>query len=353
MVSSFWRGKRVLVTGHSGFKGSWLCLWLASLGAEPIGFSDGPPTDPALFELSGMQTQMRSIAGDVRDAGALSRVVERERPEVVFHMAAQALVRRSQASPALTYEVNAMGTVNVLEAVRRTDDVRVFVNVTSDKCYENREWVWGYREHEPLGGRDPYSSSKACGELITAAYRATFAERGRPGIASARAGNVIGGGDFAEDRLIPDLLRGLSRGSVVSIRSPEAVRPWQHVLSPLSGYLLLAERLWNDPSLADAWNFGPADDDAKSVRHVVERVAALWDEGLQWEVEQPPSKEAHHLKLDSSKARALLGWTPRWDLDRALEETVEWYRTFEAGQPVQPMMLSQLKEYSAYRADGR
>jgi CDP-glucose 4,6-dehydratase len=312
LVSSFWQGKRVLVTGHSGFKGSWLCLWLVSLGAEPVGFSDGSPTDPALFDLSGMRPQMRSIEGDVRDAEAVLQVVECERPDVIFHMAAQSLVRRSLASPALTYQVNAMGTVNVLEAVRRTSDVRVFVNVTTDKCYENREWVWGYREHEPLGGRDPYSSSKACAELITSAYRASFADGDRPGIASARAGNVIGGGDFAEDRLIPDLMRGASERRVSAVRNPGAVRPWQHVLSPLSGYLLLAERLWGDLSLADGWNFGPADGDARTVQYVVERVAELWGEGLRWDVEQAPQpEETHYLKLDSSKARTLLGWVPR------------------------------------------
>jgi CDP-glucose 4,6-dehydratase len=348
LVSSFWCGKRVLVTGHSGFKGSWLCLWLASLGAEPVGFSEGSPTDPALFDLSGMRTQMRSVAGDIREPEAVLRVVERERPEVVFHLAAQSLVRRSLASPVLTYEVNTMGTVNVLEAVRRTGDVRVFVNVTTDKCYENREWVWGYREHEPLGGRDPYSSSKACAELITSAYRASFADGDRPRIASARAGNVIGGGDFAEDRLIPDLMRGASRGQVVAVRNLGAMRPWQHVLSPLSGYLLLAERLWGDISLAGGWNFGPSDGDARTVRYIVERVAELWGEGLRWEVEQAPQpEEAHYLRLDSSKARTLLGWAPGWDLERALERTVEWYRAFEAGEPLQPLMLAQLEEWTS------
>jgi len=354
LVSSFWQGKRVLVTGHSGFKGSWLCLWLVSLGAEPVGFSDGSPTDPALFDLSGMRPQMRSIEGDVRDAEAVLQVVECERPDVIFHMAAQSLVRRSLASPALTYQVNAMGTVNVLEAVRRTSDVRVFVNVTTDKCYENREWVWGYREHEPLGGRDPYSSSKACAELITSAYRASFADGDRPGIASARAGNVIGGGDFAEDRLIPDLMRGASERRVSAVRNPGAVRPWQHVLSPLSGYLLLAERLWGDLSLADGWNFGPADGDARTVQYVVERVAELWGEGLRWDVEQAPQpEETHYLKLDSSKARTLLGWVPRWDLERALERTVEWYRAFEAGAPLQPLMLAQLEDFAVAEADRR
>jgi CDP-glucose 4,6-dehydratase len=351
LVSSFWRGKRVLVTGHSGFKGSWLCLWLASLGAEPVGFSDGSATDPALFDLSGMRTQMRSIAGDVRDPEAVLRVVEREQPEVVFHLAAQALVRRSLASPVLTYEVNAMGTVNVLEAVRRTGDVRVFVNVTTDKCYENRESVWGYREHDPLGGRDPYSASKACAELITSAYRASFADGEGPGIASARAGNVIGGGDFGEDRLIPDLMRGASRGRVSAVRNPGAVRPWQHVLSPLSGYLLLAERLWGDLSLAEGWNFGPSDGDARTVQYVVERVAELWGEGLRWEVGQAPQpEETHYLRLDSSKARTLLGWAPRWDLEEALERTVEWYRAFEAGEPLQPLMLAQLEEWTSARS---
>ena len=352
MSSSFWRGKRVLVTGHSGFKGSWLCLWLASLGAEPVGFSAGVPTQPALFELSGMDSQMHSIEGDIRDADAVLEVVERKRPEIVFHLAAQSLVRRSLASPSLTYEVNAMGTVNVLEAVRRSGEVRVVVNVTTDKCYENREWIWGYREHEPLGGRDPYSSSKACAELITSAYRASFADGGRPGIASARAGNVIGGGDFGEDRLIPDLMRGVGQRRVSAVRNPGAVRPWQHVLSPLSGYLLLAQRLWDDSSLAEGWNFGPSDADARTVRYIVERVAALWGEELRWEVEEAPQpEETHYLRLDSSKARTLLGWLPRWDLEDALERTVEWYRAFQAGEPLQPLMLSQLKEFAVGEGD--
>ena len=343
----------MLVTGHSGFKGSWLCLWLASLGAEPIGFSNGPPSDPSLSDLSGMRAQMHSIEGDIRDGDAVLRAVEQEQPEVVFHMAAQALVRRSLVSPALTYEVNAMGTVNVLEAVRRTGDVRVFVNVTTDKVYENREWVWGYREHEPLQGRDPYSSSKACAELITVAYRASFVDGDGPGIASVRAGNVIGGGDFAEDRLIPDLMRGAIERRLSAVRNPAAVRPWQHVLNPLSGYLLLAERLWGDLSFADGWNFGPADGDARAVQHVVERLADLWGEGLRWEIEQTPQpEESHYLKLDSSKARTLLGWAPRWDLERALERTVEWYRAFEAGEPLRPLMLAQLEEFAAAQGDG-
>lgn len=348
MVTSFWCGKRVLVTGHSGFKGSWLCLWLASLGAEPVGFAEGVPTDPSLFELSGMHSRMRTIEGDIRDAGAVFEVVERERPEVVFHLAAQSLVRRSLTSPALTYEVNAMGTVNLLEAVRRVGDVRVVVNVTTDKCYENREWVWGYREHEPLGGRDPYSASKACAELITAAYRASFVDGNGPGVASARAGNVIGGGDFAQDRLIPDLMRGVRDGRVSAIRNPGAVRPWQHVLSPLSGYLVLAERLWTDRSLAEAWNFGPADADARTVGQVVERVGALWGQGMRWEVDQAAQpEESRYLKVDSSKARTVLGWAPRWDLERSLARTLDWYRAYEAGEALQPLMLAQLEEFAA------
>jgi len=238
--------------------------------------------------------------------------------------------------------------------VRRTSDFRVFVNVTTEKCYENREWVWGYREHEPLGGRDPYSASKACAELITSAYRASFADGDRPGIASARAGNAIGGGDFAEDRLIPDLVRGASQRRVSPVRNPEAVRPWQHVLSPLSGYLLLAERLWDDLSLAQGWNFGPSDGNARTVGYIVERVAALWGEDLRWEVERSSQpQESHYLRLDSSKARSLLGWAPRWDLERTLERTVEWYRAFEAAEPLQPLMLAQLEEFAVAEGDRR
>ncbi|HVR06104.1 MAG TPA: CDP-glucose 4,6-dehydratase, partial [Solirubrobacteraceae bacterium] len=314
---AFWRGRRVLVTGHTGFKGSWLALWLQLLGARVSGFSLGVPTRPSLYELARVGEQMHGIAGDVRDFDALRAALRSTQPEIVIHMAAQSLVRRSFAQPRETYEVNVMGTVNLLEAVRLQGDTRVVLNVTSDKCYENREWEWGYREHEPLGGRDPYSSSKGCSELVTGAYRESFfAHDGAARVASARAGNVIGGGDWSEDRLVADIMRGALAGRPVTVRNPRSVRPWQHVLNPLSGYLELVQALWSSAAYAGAWNLGPEDHDAQPVAAIVEQIASLWPE-LCWSVEGQSERtehEARYLKLDSSRARALLGWHPRWSL---------------------------------------
>jgi CDP-glucose 4,6-dehydratase len=337
----------VLVTGLTGFKGSWLALWLAELGADVVGFSRGVPTQRALFEDARVGEVVQTVDGDIRDAEAVARAVAEHRPEVVIHMAAQPLVRRSFREPVLTYEVNVMGTVNVLEAVRRAGGVRTVLNVTTDKCYENREWVWGYREHEPKGGHDPYSNSKACSELVTSAYRDSFfAPGGETRVASARAGNVIGGGDWAEDRLIPDLMRAALAGETAPIRSPQAIRPWQHVLNPLSGYLLLLERLWEDETLADGWNFGPADLEARPVGWIVERVAEAWGEGFRYEVDPGPHPhEAHYLKLDSSKARMRLGWMPTWDLDEGLERVVEWYRGAQPGADARELTLSQIRAF--------
>jgi CDP-glucose 4,6-dehydratase len=345
---AFWRGRRVLVTGETGFKGSWLVLWLQLLGAEVSGLSTEPPTEPWLYELARIGEEVEHYAVDVRDAEGVERAVQASRPEVLLHLAAQPLVRRSFASPRETLAVNVMGTANVLDAARRAKDLRVVVNVTSDKCYENREWEWGYREDEPMGGFDPYSVSKGCSELVTAAYRRSFfAEGDAARLASARAGNVIGGGDWGEDRLIPDLMRGALSGEVVDVRRPDAVRPWQHVLNPLGGYLMLAQAAWDSPSFATAFNFGPPDEDARPVDWIVERLAQGWPEPLPVRVDPGPHPhEATHLKLDSSRARTLLDWRPRWDLERALNEIVAWYLALRAGEGMRDVTLSQIEEFS-------
>jgi CDP-glucose 4,6-dehydratase len=340
----FWRGKRVLLTGHTGFKGAWLSLWLASLGAEVTGFSDEVPTTPSLFELARVGEDVRDVRGDVRDFDAVRAAAEGA--EIVLHLAAQPIVRRSFAEPRETYEVNVMGTVNVLEAARAAG-ARAVVNVTSDKCYENREWEWAYREDEPMGGHDPYSSSKGAAELVTSAYRRSY---GLP-LASARAGNVIGGGDWGEDRLIPDVMRAALAGEAVEIRNPGATRPWQHVLNPLSGYLVLAQTLWDDAGAATAWNFGPADGEARPVSWIVERLDELWPGGLRWERDAGEHPhEARYLKVDSSRARARLGWAPRWDLERTLAAVVEWYAALRDGADMRAVSLAQLDAFNTLTA---
>ncbi len=345
----FWRGRRVLVTGHTGFKGAWLVLWLRRLGAEVTGFGAPAPTAPSLFELAGCERDVTSLAGDVRSLEAVEAAVRDARPEVVVHMAAEAIVRRSLRDPLTTYAVNVMGTAHVLDAVRRLGgDTRAVVCVTTDKCYLNREWEWGYREDEPLGGKDPYSSSKACQELVAAAYRDSYlAERGI-GLATARAGNVIGGGDWAPDRLVPDLMRAAIAGEPLVVRSPGAVRPWQHVLIPLSGYLLLAERLWQDPAAhATAWNFGPLEGDARPVAWVVDRLRDRWPGPVEVELGgAADGKEAMALKLDSSRARTRLGWTPAWDLARGLDATVEWYAGYRDGVDLRAICGRQLESFA-------
>jgi CDP-glucose 4,6-dehydratase len=350
----FWRDRRVLLTGHTGFKGAWLALWLQALGARVTGFSLGVPTQPSLYELAHVDDGMQSIEGDVRDFPALTAALAAARPEVVIHMAAQSLVRRSFSEPRLTYEVNVMGTVNLLEAVRGEESVRVVINVTSDKCYENREWEWAYREHEPMGGHDPYSSSKGCSELVTQAFRRSFfygdsATR----LASARAGNVIGGGDWGADRLIPDLMRAALAGRPAHVRNPDSVRPWQHVLNPLCGYLTLAQGLWSSEQLAGGWNFGPAEEDARPVRWIVQRMAALWP-ALPWIEDTgsstPSLHEARYLKLDSSRARTHLGWQPRWSLATGLDATVAWYRALHAGEDMSTFTRGQIETYAATTA---
>ena len=342
----FWRGRRVLLTGHTGFKGSWLALWLESLGAELTGFADGVPTDPSLFELARVSDGMRSLDGDVRDLAAVEAALAESRAELVIHMAAQSLVTRSFESPVETYATNVMGTVHVLDAARRADGVRVVLNVTSDKCYENREWVWAYRENEPMGGYDPYSSSKGCSELVTSAFRSSYGDG--TAIASARAGNVIGGGDWARDRLIPDLMGAALDGRSATIRNPDAIRPWQHVLNPLSGYLVLAQALWDSRDYAEPWNFGPADDDARPVRWIIEHLSGVWGEPIAWHPQEGDKPhEAHHLKVDSSKARARLGWAPGWDLADALASIGSWYRALRSGTDMREHALGQIAAFQA------
>ncbi len=346
--SGFWQDKKVLVTGHTGFKGSWLCLWLQSLGANVSGFSLPPPTNPSMYEVADVARGMTSIIGDIRNGGALWDAMARAEPEIVIHMAAQPLVRRSYVDPVETYSTNVMGLVHLFEAVRKTPSVRAVVNVTSDKCYENREWPWGYRENEAMGGFDPYSSSKGCSELVTSAYRRSFLEKSGVALASARAGNVIGGGDWAEDRLVPDFLRAMDKGATLEIRSPGAVRPWQHVLEPLSGYLSLAERLFEEGGgFAEGWNFGPSDEDARSVRWIVEAMAEMHS-GVEWrcdESEQP--HEANYLKLDNSKSRARLGWRPRWSLGTALQKTLQWHDAWRSGKDMRSLTLQQIQNYQS------
>ena len=345
----FWRGKRVFLTGHTGFKGSWLCLWLQSMGAELCGYSLAPPSDPNLFTVADVGTGMTSVLGDVRELDKVRGAMASFRPEIVIHMAAQALVRLSYDQPVDTYSTNVMGTVHVLEAARHTDSVRCIVNVTTDKCYENREWVWGYREGEPLGGHDAYSSSKACSELITSAYRRSFFAGAGVALASARAGNVIGGGDWAADRLVPDALRAFERGVPVSIRNPLSIRPWQHVLEPLSGYLTLAQRLWeNGPAFAESWNFGPSDEDARPVQWIVERLVGAWGDGAAWRLDgDSHPHEASYLKLDISNARARLGWQPRWRLAHALEQIVGWHKGWLAKGDMRLLCLEQIGRYTS------
>jgi CDP-glucose 4,6-dehydratase len=353
MTESFWRGRTVLVTGHTGFKGSWLCLWLESLGAEVVGFSSGSSGQAAgrgntLFERARVGEGVRSLEGDVGDRDAVLEAFGASTPEVVFHMAAQPLVRRSYEDPVGTFETNAIGTLNVLEAVRRGDSVCAVVNVTTDKVYENRELRRGYSEDDPLGGSDPYSASKACSELVTSAYRQSFLAARGVGVATARSGNVIGGGDWGADRLVPDLVRGALAGEPVQIRNPNAVRPWQHVLNPLSGYLLLAERLCQSGEYAEAWNFGPDSDDVKPVGWIADRMRERWGEELRWETDAGEHPhETGYLSLDSSKARERLGWRSRWDLERALDSIVDWHKALRDGGDARELVLDQVRAFQA------
>lgn len=356
MTAAFWKGKRVLLTGHTGFKGSWLSLWLQSMGAETVGYALAPPTNPSLFDVAKVGDGMISIIGDIRDLAHLKKVFSGYQPEIVIHMAAQPLVRYSYIEPIETYSTNVMGTVNLLEAVRATPSVKAVVNVTTDKCYENREWVWGYRENEAMGGFDPYSSSKGCAELVTAAYRNSYFHPEKyivhgVAIASGRAGNVIGGGDWADDRLIPDIIRAIVQGKPVNIRNPHATRPWQHVLEPLSGYLVLAQKLFEEgATYGEGWNFGPNEDDAKPVQWIVERLTQSWGEGASWVVDSGDHPhEAHYLKLDCSKAKARLNWHPRWHLEDALGAIIDWQRAYRDGKDIKALTLEQIRQYADFK----
>ncbi|MEO7692145.1 MAG: CDP-glucose 4,6-dehydratase [Sphingomonas sp.] len=349
LVSGAWTGRRVLVTGHTGFKGSWLSLWLNAMGAEVTGFALAPPTEPSLFEAARIARIIRHVEGDVRDLAAVRAVVEAARPEVIFHLAAQPLVRLSYVEPVETYATNVMGTVHLLEAARRTAGVKAIVCVTSDKCYENREWIWPYRESDPMGGHDPYSSSKGAAELVVSAWRRSFFADGGPLLASVRAGNVIGGGDWAADRLLPDLVRAFEAGFAPLIRAPDAVRPWQHVLEALGGYLMIAERLLaGERQFADAWNFGPSDEDARPVSWIVERMRAAWGGGAEALRDTGPRPhEAGLLRLDCSRARAALGWRPSLTLDQALDWIVSWHKAVAGGADARAVTRAQIAAYQA------
>ena len=352
MNRAFWQDKKVLVTGHTGFKGSWLSLWLQKMGADVVGYALSPPTTPSLFEVAHVADGMTSITGDVRDLDHLQAVMAEHRPQIVIHLAAQPLVRRAYLDPVETYSTNVMGTVNALEAVRGSRGIRVVVCITSDKCYENREWVWGYRENDPMGGHDPYSSSKGCAELVISAYRDSFfpAKEYRHhgvAVASTRAGNVIGGGDWAKDRLVPDIMTAIMEGRPVIIRSPHAIRPWQHVLEPLNGYLCLAEHLWTGrPEFTQAWNFGPDSEDARTVSWIVDYMTRIWGEGARWELDsaQHPHEDTY-LKLDCSKAKDLLGWAPKLNLSTALEWIAEWYRGYQGKDDMRALTQGQMARF--------
>ncbi|MGL5335017.1 MAG: CDP-glucose 4,6-dehydratase [Enterovibrio sp.] len=354
MDVTFWQGKRVFLTGHTGFKGGWLALWLEEMGAKVQGYSLPAPTSPSLFDVANVSHGLFSEEGDIRDFEHLNKSIAAFKPEIVFHMAAQPLVRLSYDDPIETYSTNVMGTVHLLEAIKRVGGVKAVVNITSDKCYENREWVWGYRENEAMGGYDPYSSSKGCAELVASAYRNSFFNKNEyakhgVALASVRAGNVIGGGDWAKDRLVPDILKSFEKKEAVVIRSPHAIRPWQHVLEPLAGYLLVAQRLYQDGAeFAEGWNFGPNEHDAKPVQFIVEKMVNLWGDGARWQLDGADHPhEANYLKLDCSKAKMRLHWQPRWDLTTTLERIILWHKAWLAGNNMREISLQEIRSYMA------
>jgi CDP-glucose 4,6-dehydratase len=349
----FWKGRRVFITGHTGFKGAWLSLWLHRLGAEVVGYALQPPTTPSLFDLAGIGDIVNGINADIRHFNKLRKALESYQPEVIFHLAAQALVRRSYQDPIETYSTNVMGTVNLLEAVRQVGSVRVVVNVTSDKCYENQEWVWGYRESDRMGGRDPYSNSKGCAELVTAAYRNSFFNpmnylEHKVALASARSGNVIGGGDWGEERLVPDCVRAVLKGERIVIRSPTSTRPWQHVLEALNGYLMLAERLYQGGvEFAQGWNFGPLNYEAKTVEWVARKFCEGWNNAAGYSITKKlHHHESHDLRLDCSKAVTALGWMPKWDVETALHKVIQWTKRYQRGDDVKHICYKQIEEYT-------
>lgn len=351
----YWRGRTVFVTGHTGFMGGWLALWLARGGANVTGFALAPPTEPSFFEAVGLKQDLESHIADVRDGEALAAAVAAANPEFIFHLAAQPLVRAAHAEPAFTFATNVMGTVNLLQAARAADAVRAIVVVTTDKVYDNREWDWGYRENDRLGGREPYGASKACAEFVVDAFRQSYLLNGDSavGVATVRAGNVIGGGDWARDRLVPDAIRAFSDGEILALRNPQSIRPWQHVLEPVHGMLMLAERLCAEPiAFSNAWNFGPTREDTCTVERVVGDLARLWGKGAEWRPD-PPSvgpREAGTLALDSAKAIAELGWRPVWALAETLARTATWYRSFYAGGGVRALSLEQIDTFAGWSA---
>lgn len=345
----FWKGKRVFLTGHTGFKGGWLAIWLHQMGAIVKGFALEPNTNPSLFEVAKVNELLDSQFGDIRDLSTIKKSMVDFNPDVLIHMAAQPLVRLSYKEPVHTYMTNVMGTVNVLESARSCKNLKAIVSVTTDKCYENKEWAWGYRENEPMGGHDPYSSSKGCAELITAAYRSSFFNTNdTANLASARAGNVIGGGDWAEDRLIPDILKAFEKQEPVIIRNPLATRPWQHVLEPLSGYLVLAQQLYNEGNkFAEAWNFGPKDEDCQSVGWILDKMVAKWGEGASWELDEKNNPhEAGYLKLDCSKAAIKLHWHPNWNLEYTLDSIINWHHNWLSGKNIQEQCFQEIAAYN-------
>jgi len=345
-LKNYYQGKKILVTGHTGFKGSWLSIWLKYLGAEVIGYALAPKTKQDNFCLSGLEKELHHIEGDIRDAGNLKRVVDEVKPDVVFHLAAQPIVGESYANPGETYDVNVMGTLNVLDAIRHQPSVKSGIMITSDKCYENKEWSWGYRENDEMGGHDPYSSSKACCEILISSYSRSFFKDDNQVIASVRAGNVIGGGDWNDGRIVPDCIRAIEKGDAIELRSPLSTRPWQHVLEPLSGYLLLGAKITTDPSrYCGSWNFGPSMDDIQTVEKLVETVIKNLGSG-EWKdlSDRQVYHEANLLALDVSKARHQLDWKPNWHFEEAIAKTVEWYRDREKGS-VYELCLKQIKEY--------
>ena len=352
MSKTFWENKKVLITGHTGFKGSWMSLWLQIKGAYLTGYALPPPTTPSFFETGNLKKDMRSIIGDVRDLRHFKTVVETHRPEIIIHMAAQPIVRYSYINPIETYSTNIMGTVNVLEAVRQTNSVKVVLIITSDKCYDNKEWLWGYRENDPMGGHDPYSSSKGCAELITSAFHRSYFSKENfkkygVAIASARAGNVIGGGDWGQDRLVPDIMRAIMENQPVLIRNPNAQRPWQHVLEPLSGYMRLIKKLWkNGEEFAGGWNFGPEDSDCKAVSWIMKNLDHLWKENIDWKLDSVDHPhEATYLKLDCSRAKKLLGWYPKLKLATALEWVAQWYSVYFDSRKIREISEKQISQY--------
>jgi CDP-glucose 4,6-dehydratase len=354
LFGGFYKGRKVFITGHTGFKGSWISILLNWLGADVYGYALKAPTIPNLYELANIDQLVSSTIGDVRDYNLLLKTLKEIQPEVVIHMAAQPLVRESYKNPCETYEVNVMGTVNLLDAARQISSIKAILNVTTDKCYENKEWHWAYRENEPMGGYDPYSNSKGCSELVTSSFRSSFfnpKEYKNHGVAlaSARAGNVIGGGDWADDRLIPDFIRSIMRGEKVKIRSPYAIRPWQHVLEPLSGYLTLCEKLYTaGTAFAEGWNFGPDDRDAKNVEWITKKICELWGESASFEIDtNPQPHEASYLKLDCSKAKAELDWTPIWNIETTLKSIVIWNKAFLAGENMHTITEKQIMDYFA------